>query len=257
MNETKHKTALKATGLTVNYGNVSVLWDISCEVPTGALIGIIGPNGAGKSTFFKAALGLVKPLSGSIEFFDSPIHKIRKQIAYVPQRESVDWDFPISVYEVVLMGRYGHLGLFKGIRKADKEAADIALEHVGLSSLGNRQIGELSGGQKQRLFIARALIQDADIYLMDEPFAGVDVSSEKVIVDVMHQLKAKGKTIFVIHHDLSSVESYFDHLILLRTRLVACGPTQEVFTKENLSRTYGKNHTLFDELTKLSLGKGR
>lgn len=241
-------SSLKASQLTVTYGKLSVLWDISLDVPKENLIGIIGPNGAGKSTFLKAALGLVKPLSGSISFPDIK----KRQIAYVPQRDSVDWDFPITVFDVVLMGRYKKTGLFGRINRADREAAFFALEQCGLSALADRQIGELSGGQKQRLFIARALAKDPEIFLMDEPFAGVDVSSEEVIVSILQKLKKEKKTIFVVHHDLSSVENYFDYLILLRTRLVASGPVKEVFTKENLTKTYGKNQALFDELTKQS-----
>lgn len=241
--------SLESSQLTVTYGKLSVLWDITLSVPKQQLVGIIGPNGAGKSTFLKAALGIVKPLSGKICFPGVP----NSLIAYVPQRDSVDWDFPITVFDAVLMGRYGKMGLFKRIRKSDREAAFFALEQCGLEGLANRQISELSGGQKQRMFIARALVKDPEIFLMDEPFAGVDVSSEEVIVSILQKLKAQKKTIFVVHHDLSSVENYFDYLILLRTRLVASGPVKKVFTKENLTRTYGKNESLFDELTKRSL----
>lgn len=244
----KEEVILEASQLTVTYGKLSVLWDISLEVPKGRLIGIIGPNGAGKSTFLKSSLGLVKPLSGTILFPITP----RRKIAYVPQKDSVDWDFPLSVFDVVLMGRYGRKGLFKKVNRADKDAALFALEQCGLHDISSRQIGQLSGGQKQRLFIARALAMDPDIFLMDEPFAGVDVSSEEVIVSIMKKMQEKKKTIFVVHHDLSSVESYFDYLIMLRTRLVACGDVAEVFTKDNLIKTYGKNQALFDELTKRS-----
>jgi manganese/zinc/iron transport system ATP- binding protein len=240
--------ALQTSQLTVTYGKLSVLWDITLEVPKDNLVGIIGPNGAGKSTFLQASLGLVKPLSGSIYFPNTPKNKI----AYVPQKNAVDWDFPISVFDVVLMGRYKNT-FFKRMTKADKEAALIALEKCGMQELVHRQIGQLSGGQKQRLFIARALAMDPDIFLMDEPFAGVDVASEEVIFRVMQKLREKKKTIFVVHHDLSSVENYFDYLIMLSTRLVACGPTKKIFTKENLIKTYGKNQSLFEELTKKSL----
>lgn len=241
-------TILEATGLTVTYGKLSVLWDITLKSPKGKLIGIIGPNGAGKSTFLKSSLGLVKPLSGTICFPHTP----RNKIAYVPQKDTVDWDFPISVLDVVLMGRYGKGGFFMRTNKADKEACLFALEQCGLQDLANRQIGQLSGGQKQRLFIARALAMDPDVFLMDEPFAGVDISSEEVIVQIMKKLKEDKKTLFVVHHDLSSVESYFDYLIMLSTRLVSSGPINEVFTKENLTKTYGKNQALFEELTKKS-----
>lgn len=239
---------LEASNLTVTYGRLSVLWDVCLKVPRGKLVGIIGPNGAGKSTFLKASLGLVKPLSGSVTFPETP----RSKIAYVPQKDTVDWDFPISVLDVVLMGRYANGGFFMRTTKADKEACLFALQQCGLQDLAHRQIGQLSGGQKQRLFIARALAMNPDVFLMDEPFAGVDISSEEVIVSIMKKLKEEKKTLFVVHHDLSSVESYFDHLIMLSTRLVASGPIKEVFTKENLTKTYGKNQALFEELTKKS-----
>lgn len=242
------KIALEASQLTVTYGKLSVLWDISLKIPKGKLVGIIGPNGAGKTTFLKAALGLVKPLSGTVLFPDVA----RNKIAYVPQKDTVDWDFPISVLDVVLMGRYGKGGLFMRTNKADKEACFFALEQCGLQDLSHRQIGQLSGGQKQRLFIARALAMDPDVFLMDEPFAGVDISSEGVIVSIMKKLREEKKTLFVVHHDLSSVESYFDYLIMLSTRLVSSGPIDQVFTKENLTKTYGKNQALFEELTKKS-----
>jgi len=240
---------LEALHLYVNYGKTPVLWDICLQIPKGKLVGIIGPNGAGKSTFLKAALGIVKPLSGKIELCSS------SKIAYVPQRDSVDWDFPISVFDVVIMGRYSNVNFFKRVKKADKEAAYLALEQVGLASLAKRQINELSGGQKQRLFIARALIQDADIFFLDEPFAGVDVSSEKVIFGLLLCFKKKGITVFVVHHDLTSIESYFDYLVLLNLRLIAAGPVSEVFNSENLSKAFGKHQALFDEVTRLSSEK--
>ena len=242
-------TILETQSLYVNYEKTPVLWDVSMKIPRGKLVGIVGPNGAGKSTLIKAVLGIVKPLSGMIQIDTAA------RVAYVPQRDSVDWDFPISVFDVVIMGRYGGLGYLKRVTKADREAAYLALEQVGLDSFAKRQIDELSGGQKQRLFIARALIQDVDVYFLDEPFAGVDVASEKVIFDLLIELKEAGKTIFVVHHDLTSIESYFDYLILLNLRLVACGPLNEVFNVENLSKTFGKHQPLFDEVTRLSLDK--
>jgi manganese/zinc/iron transport system ATP- binding protein len=236
------KYAIEAEQLNVNYGKVSTLWDISFQIPKGVIVGVLGRNGAGKSTLLKAALGLVSPLSGKIS--------LNGKVAYVPQRESVDWDFPITAEEVVLMGRYGKLGLFGRPTKADFEAAREALEQVGMSPFAKRQISQLSGGQQQRLFIARALVQMADIILLDEPFAGVDLETEKAIIALLKTQKEK--TILMVHHDLPSVEEYFDWVLLLNTRLLGCGPVKEVFTKENLSRTFGKGPLLFGEAANLS-----
>ncbi|HSX13664.1 MAG TPA: ABC transporter ATP-binding protein [Chlamydiales bacterium] len=245
--------SLVVEDLNVNYGKTTVLWDISFQIPSGVLVGIIGPNGAGKSTLLKAVLRLIKPLSGRIELFGvSSFSKIRQKIAYVPQRGSVDWDFPITAFEVVLMGRYGRLGLFGRPRKADKEAAYRALDLVGMSGFADRQIGQLSGGQQQRLFIARAIVQDADMLLLDEPFAGVDLTTEKSMIALLKKQTELGKTVFVVHHDLPTVEEYFDHCILLNTRLVGAGPVKEVFTKDNLSVAFGKHQSLFDEAANLS-----
>jgi manganese/zinc/iron transport system ATP- binding protein len=248
----KHPNALEAHQLTVNYDKTPVLWDITCAIPQGHLVGIVGPNGAGKSTLIKASLGLIKPISGKIEFFNLPLKEVRKRIAYVPQRQSVDWDFPITVRDLVLMGRYGRLGIMRWPRKADWEAADRYLEMVGMGPYANRQISQLSGGQQQRVFIARALLQEADIYFMDEPFAGIDLATEKTIMNILRKLKSEGKTVFVVHHDLNTVESYFDWAILLNMHLIACGPVHEVFNAENLNATYGKSFSLFDEALKLS-----
>lgn len=246
--------ALKIDQLTVNYEKTPVLWDITLQIPQGKLVGIIGPNGAGKSTLIQAALGLMRPapISGSVEFFGRPLASVRDRIAYVPQRESVDWDFPITVIELVLMGCYGRLGLFRRPRKADWSAANRVLEQVGLADFAERQISQLSGGQQQRVFLARALLQEADLYLMDEPFAGVDLTTEKILIQLMRQLSAEGKTVCIVHHDLNSVESYFDWLVMLNLRLVASGPTQDVFTADNLQLAYGKNHVFLDEAIKLS-----
>lgn len=247
--------ALQVHQLTVNYDKTPVLWDISLEVPRGKIVGIIGPNGAGKSTFIKTALGLVKPISGKIEFFGQPLAEARRRIGYVPQRESVDWDFPITVRDLVMMGRYGTLGLCKWPRKADVAAVDHYLELMGMTLYADRQISQLSGGQQQRAFIARALVQEADIYFMDEPFSGIDIATEAVIMNTLHQLKAKGKTVFIVHHDLNTVESYFDWVIMLNMRLVACGSVVEVFNPDTLNKTYGKSYALFDEALKLSQSK--
>lgn len=247
--------ALKVDELCVNYDKTPVLWNMHCEIPEGKLVGIIGPNGAGKSTFLKALLGMVRPLSGSIAFFGEPYKKVRKRIAYVPQRSSVDWDFPITAYEVVLMGRYGKLGLFKWPKAADRHAAERALDMVGMLPYAHRQISQLSGGQQQRLFIARALLQDADFYLMDEPFAGVDMATEKAIIALMDKLKVQGKTLLVVHHDLSTVNTYFDWVIMLNTSLIAEGPVSEVFHTETIMRTYGRSSALLDEAAKLTQNK--
>lgn len=247
--------ALHVQQLTVNYEKTPVLWDITLEVPRGKIVGIIGPNGAGKSTFIKTALGLVRPISGKIEFFGQPLSEARRRIAYVPQRESVDWDFPITVRDLVMMGRYGTLGLCKWPRKADVAAVNHYLELMGMGPYSNRQISQLSGGQQQRAFIARALVQEADIYFMDEPFAGIDIATESVIMQTLRQLRSEGKTVFIVHHDLNTVESYFDWVIMLNMRLVACGDVVEAFNPDTLNMTYGKSYALFDEALKLSQSK--
>lgn len=249
------KIALSVEQLSVNYDKTPVLWDIYCEIPEGKLVGIIGPNGAGKSTFLKTLLGMIRPLSGRIEFFGQPYRKVRNRIAYVPQRSSVDWDFPITAFEVVLMGRYGKLGIFKWAKAADKQAAEHALEMVGMLPFAGRQISQLSGGQQQRLFIARALLQDADLYLMDEPFAGVDMATEKAIIALMDKLKLQGKTLLVVHHDLSTVDNYFDWVIMFNTCLIASGPTEDVFNSEMIMRTYGRSSALLDQAAKLTQSK--
>jgi manganese/zinc/iron transport system ATP- binding protein len=244
--------ALQVHQLSVNYDKTPVLWDVSLKIPSGNIVGIIGPNGAGKSTFIKTALGLIRPISGKIEIFGMPLKEVRRRIAYVPQRESVDWDFPITVRDLVLMGRYGSLGLFKWPRQLDREAVEQYLDLVGMSQYAGRQISQLSGGQQQRTFIARALVQEADIYFMDEPFAGVDMATESALMTILRQLRDKGKTIFVVHHDLNTVESYFDWLIMLNMRLIACGNAVEVFNSETLNMTYGKSYALFGDAFKLS-----
>jgi manganese/zinc/iron transport system ATP- binding protein len=244
--------AFDVESLFVNYGKSAVLWDVSFSIPAGVMLGIVGPNGAGKSTLLKAALGLVRPLSGKVDFFGQPLELTRSKIAYVPQRESVDWDFPITALEVVLMGRFGRLSWLRKLRKADREAARQVLNLVGMGAYADRQIGELSGGQQQRLFIARAMVQNPELYLLDEPFAGIDTTTEKEIIGLLKKLRDQGKTIVVVHHDLQATAEYFDWALLLNTRLVACGPVSEVFTKENLRRTYGKTVPLFEEAANLS-----
>lgn len=236
--------AIEAEELNVNFEKTSILWDVSFCIPKGVLVGLIGPNGAGKSTLLKVILGLIKPLSGKISYSGS--------IAYVPQRETVDWDFPITVEEVVLMGRYGKLGMLGRLKRADRDAARSALEQVGLSGLAHRQIGQLSGGQQQRLFIARALVQEADLLLLDEPFAGVDLATEKAIMEILRKQQSLGKTIVIVHHYLPTVEEYFDWALLLNHRLHVYGPVKKVFTRENLRKAFGKNLSLFDEAAGLA-----
>lgn len=238
--------------LTVNYDKTPVLWDVKFSIPPGKLVGVVGPNGAGKSTLLKALLGIVKPLSGKIRFLNCPLDEVRGKIAYVPQRSSVDWNFPITVLELVLMGRYRKLGLFKWPTIADREAARRVLKMVGMEAFEKRQISELSGGQQQRLFIARALLQEAEIFLLDEPFAGVDMRTEQEILRLMTRLKSEGKTLLIVHHDLSTVQNYFDWALLLNKALVACGPIEEVFHQENIFRTYGKSHAPLEEAMRLS-----
>ncbi|MCY8545227.1 metal ABC transporter ATP-binding protein [Bacillus vallismortis] len=225
--------------VTVAYHKKPVLQDISLQVPEGKLIGIIGPNGAGKSTLIKTILGLVPRASGEISIYGKDYQNQRTRIGYVPQRGSVDWDFPTNALDVVLMGRYGRIGLLKRPKKADVELAQAALEKVGMLDYAKRQISQLSGGQQQRVFLARALCQDADIYFMDEPFAGVDAATERAIMTLLAELKEKGKTVLVVHHDLQTAEDYFDWILLLHLRKIAFGPAENVFTIENLQKTYG------------------
>jgi manganese/zinc/iron transport system ATP- binding protein len=244
-------TALEIHDLTVSFDKKPVLWNIDLSLPEGKLIGIIGPNGAGKSTLIKSVMGLLPLSSGYSKIFDQDIDAVRDRISYVPQRESVDWDFPASVMDVVLMGRYSKLGLFKRPRKADKDVAMESLQKVGMENYAQRQISQLSGGQQQRVFLARALAQQADIYFLDEPFSGVDAATEKAIIDLLREMSSKGKTVIVVHHDLQSVNQYFDWVILLNTRLVAYGPTDTTFSPENLQETYGGKLTLLTEVAEL------
>ncbi len=243
--------ALEVHDLTVSYDKRPVLWGIDFTIPKGALCGIVGPNGAGKSTLIKAVMGLVEINSGFVKIFQEELEDVRRRVSYVPQRESVDWDFPASVMDIVLMGRYSRLGLFKRPRKADKDAAMKALKMVNMQQYAKRQISQLSGGQQQRVFLARALTQEADIYLMDEPFAGVDAATEKAIVEILKKLTSEGKTIIVVHHDLQSVETNFDWVLLLNLRLVASGPLKKVFTPSLLEETYGGKLTLLTEVGNL------
>jgi manganese/zinc/iron transport system ATP- binding protein len=230
--------AIEIADLTVAYRDRPVLWDVDVEVPAGVLMAVVGPNGAGKTTLLKAILGLVRPAAGTIRIFGQPIKAVRRLVGYVPQHREVDWDFPTSVLDVVMMGRYGHLGWFRRPGARERALALAALEQVGMRELANRQISQLSGGQ-QRVFLARALVQDVQVYLMDEPFAGVDALTERAILNVMRSLRAASKTVVVVHHDLQTVREYFDWVLLLNVRRIACGPVAEVFTEENLRQTYG------------------
>ncbi|NBD39303.1 MAG: ATP-binding cassette domain-containing protein [Verrucomicrobia bacterium] len=238
---------LSVHDLTVAYHRKPVIWDVELAIPEGKLVAVVGPNGAGKSTLLKACLDLIPVTSGLVRVYGEPYRKNRHLVSYVPQRESVDWDFPVTVEEVVTMGTYGRLGWLRPVSRDSRERAREALRQVKLEDFAKRQISQLSGGQQQRTFLARALAQDAFVYLMDEPFAAVDASTERAIVDLLHNLKEDGKTCVVVHHDLSTVPSYFDHVILLNMRVVAIGPTKEVFTEENLRKTYGGQLTLLTE----------
>lgn len=238
---------VRVDNLTVSYHKKPVLKEVSFAAPEGKLIGIVGPNGAGKSTLIKGILGLVPKTSGNVQIYGKPYRLQRKKVGYVPQRESVDWDFPTSVFDVVLMGRYGQIGWFKRPGKKDKETAMACLEKVGMAEYANRQISQLSGGQQQRVFLARALAQDATVYFMDEPFVGVDAATEKAIIALLNELKAQGKTVLVVHHDLQTVKEYFDWVLLLNMRKVAMGPAEEVFTIENLQKTYGGRLTYLEQ----------
>ena len=240
--------ALEIHDLTVSYHQKPVLWGIDLAVPPGRLVGVVGPNGAGKSTLIKAAMGLLPLNSGWVKVFGEPARKNLTRVGYVPQRESVDWDFPVSVMDVVLMGRYGRLGLLRRPSKADREKSRECLDKVGMLPYASRQISNLSGGQQQRVFLARALAQESDLYFMDEPFSGVDAATESAIIELLHNLKNMGKTMLVVHHDLPTARNYFDMLLLLNMRVVAFGPTEEVFTYELLQKTYGGRLTILSEV---------
>lgn len=235
--------------LTVAYHRKPVIWDVEFEAPAGKLIAVVGPNGAGKSTLLKACMDLIPKASGRVLVFGQPYRKSRGRVGYVPQRESVDWDFPVSALDVVAMGLYREIGWCRPVRGKHLAKARQALERVGIGELAPRQISQLSGGQQQRTFLARALAQNADLYLMDEPFAAVDAATEKAIVAILREMRANGKTALIIHHDLQTVPEYFDHVVLLNMRVVASGPTETVFTNDNLQKTYGGRLTLLDQAT--------
>lgn len=231
--------ALEIVDLTVAYHEAPVLWDVDLEVPEGVLMAIVGPNGAGKSTMIKAILGLVPPAAGLVRIYGQPYEQQRQLVGYVPQRESVDWDFPTNALDVVTMGLYRRVGWIRRPGRRERELAMQSLNKVAMADYADRQISQLSGGQQQRVFLARALVQDAQVYLMDEPFAGVDATTERAIIALLRDLRDAGKTVIVVHHDLHTVPEYFDWMMLLNVRRIASGPTDVTFTQENLNKTYG------------------
>ncbi len=232
--------ALHVEDLTVSYGDAPALWDIDLDVPPGVMCAIVGPNGAGKSTLIKAALGLVRPVAGHVRFLGRPVGAMRGQIGYVPQRQSVDWDFPTCARDVVEMGLYRSLGWFRRPGPDARARAMAALADVGMQDYAERQISQLSGGQQQRVFLARALVQGAPILILDEPLAGVDATTEAVIIALLKRLRDEGRTVIVVHHDLTTVQSYFDWLVMLNVRIIAQGPVAQVYTPANLRAAYGR-----------------
>ncbi|WP_203295235.1 metal ABC transporter ATP-binding protein [Luteirhabdus pelagi] len=238
----EQQPAIQVDDLTVAYNYKPVLWDIDLTVPEGVLMAIVGPNGAGKSTLIKAILGIIDPIAGSVAIYGKPYKEQRKLVGYVPQKGSVDWDFPTTAVDVVLMGTYGKLGWIKRPGKKEKKEALEALEKVGMLSFKNRQISQLSGGQQQRVFLARALVQDAAIYFMDEPFQGVDATTEIAIINILKELRKAGKTVVVVHHDLQTVPEYFDWVTFLNVKKIATGPVKDIFNDDNLTKTYGINY---------------
>ncbi|MEM7539177.1 MAG: metal ABC transporter ATP-binding protein [Chloroflexota bacterium] len=242
--------AIEVSDLTVAYQDKPVLWDIDLTVPEGVLMAIVGPNGAGKTTLIKSVLGLVRPAAGQVLINNQPYTKQRQNVGYVPQRGSVDWDFPTSVLDVVMMGRYGALGWLRRPGRNERAAAMESLEKVGMADFAQRQISQLSGGQQQRVFLARALVQDAQVYFMDEPFQGVDATTERAIIQLLKELRAAGKTVMVVHHDLQTVAEYFDWVTLLNVRVIASGPVEDAFTQENLQKAYGGRLALLGQQEK-------
>lgn len=244
-----NNSIISIKGLSVSYERKRVLTNIYLEIERGKMYAVVGPNGAGKSTFFNALLGLIDINSGQILIEGKTIEEGRQRVAYVPQRNDVDWTFPATVFDIVLMGRYPHKSVFSPLSKRDKDIALQALKEVGIENLKDRQISELSGGQQQRTFIARALCQQAEIYFLDEPFVGVDIMTEEKIIQILKKLVQDGKTVLVVHHDLSTVEKYFDRVILLNQRLVAAGDIPSTFTSENISNTYGGQLLIMHKLS--------
>lgn len=242
---------IEAHNLTVLYSRKPALWNVDFELPDKQVIGIMGPNGSGKSTLLKTIMGVIEPSSGYTKVYDTDIDKVRARISYVPQRQDIDWDFPASVWDVVAMGRYTKRGLFKRLNSEDEAIIAQSLEKVNMLSYAKRQISQLSGGQQQRVFLARALAQQGELFLMDEPFAGVDIATEEMIIQLLKEMKDEGKTLVVVHHDLYTAQSYFDWLVLLNTRLVACGPVADVFTDKILSETYGGKLTTMAKISQV------
>jgi manganese/zinc/iron transport system ATP- binding protein len=238
--------ALSVNDLTVAYRDKPVLWDVDLEVPKGVMMAIVGPNGAGKSTLIKSVLGLVKSVAGNVLILGDEYKKVRKRVAYVPQRTSVDWDFPTTVIDVVMMGTYSKIGWIKRPGAKEKSLALNALKRVGMEDFANRQINELSGGQQQRTFLARALVQEADIYFLDEPLAGVDAKTEKAIIQILKEIRDDGKTIISVHHELMTVKEYFDYITLLNVRIIATGKVSDTFNAENIKTTYGGHNNIWD-----------
>jgi manganese/zinc/iron transport system ATP- binding protein len=245
------KPIIEVHNLTVLYNRKPALWNVDFDLPSGEIIGIMGSNGSGKSTLLKSMMGILKPSSGYAKILNQPIENVRLQVSYIAQRQEIDWDFPATVWDVVAMGRYGKRGLFQRLNNEDKEIISNALKKVNMLDLSKRQISNLSGGQQQRVFIARALAQEADIFLMDEPFAGVDIASEELIFSLLKEMRAQGKTLVLVHHDLHTASRYFDWLVLLNTRLVASGPLKKVLTSDLLSHTYGGTLTTMSKISQV------
>ncbi|MDG1757373.1 MAG: metal ABC transporter ATP-binding protein [Bacteroidia bacterium] len=240
---------IEAHNLTVLYGRKPAIWNIDFKLPEGQVIGIMGPNGSGKSTLLKSIMGVVTPTTGYTKVYDQELNQVRHKVSYVPQRQEIDWDFPASVWDIVSMGRFHVRGLFKRLTSEDNDIIQESLEKVNMLGFAKRQISQLSGGQQQRVFLARAIAQQGELFLMDEPFAGVDIATEEMIVDLLKEMKGQGKTLVIVHHDLHTAQSYFDHLVLMNTRLVACGETSDVFTDQILTDTYGGKLTTISKIS--------
>ncbi|MDG1720885.1 MAG: metal ABC transporter ATP-binding protein [Bacteroidia bacterium] len=240
---------IEAHNLTVLYGRKPAIWNVDFKLPEGQVIGIMGPNGSGKSTLLKSIMGVVAPTTGYTKVYDQDLNQVRHKVSYVPQRQEIDWDFPASVWDIVSMGRFHVRGLFKRLTSEDNDIIQESLEKVNMLGFAKRQISQLSGGQQQRVFLARAIAQQGELFLMDEPFAGVDIATEEMIVDLLKEMKDQGKTLVIVHHDLHTAQSYFDHLVLMNTRLVACGKTSDVFTDQILTDTYGGKLTTIAKIS--------
>ena len=240
---------IEAHNLTVLYGRKPAIWNVDFKLPEGQVIGIMGPNGSGKSTLLKSIMGVVTPTTGYTKVYDQELNQVRHKVSYVPQRQEIDWDFPASVWDIVSMGRFHVRGLFKRLTSEDNDIIQESLEKVNMLGFAKRQISQLSGGQQQRVFLARAIAQQVELFLMDEPFAGVDIATEEMIVDLLKEMKDQGKTLVIVHHDLHTAQSYFDHLVLMNTRLVACGKTSDVFTDQILTDTYGGKLTTIAKIS--------